>query len=350
MSIKHIFASRKLNQHNDNDALSCISRNVKKAVCIDRFGYLNKYSKWDIVGNDKLPKIIKNYSENTFKEICLARGYEFIQKYKDKKIAVMWSGGLDSTTLICSLILNNIDRSRLVILHTKESVEEYPYFYTYLRTHGYTIFRIGKKTYEQFLTNPKYYLTSGSCGDELFSDILYYSHPEQYNLPWKDYARTFCSDEAIEQLDEARWFYNIEPFQLSQNLYFFYNFMSRYNTEKLSVGAITGNYENTINFYDTQEFQDFAYTRYLITLDNKTIPTNKDYKKEAKLLIYELLKDNDYLYKGKQESRQTIGIWYNTHFTTLIVDDNDTTIYKVASSEEYDSLVTYLNQYRRSNI
>ena len=284
MSIKHIFASCKLYQYKDTDALYCISNNIKKAICIDRFGYLNKYSKWDIFGDDKLPKLIKNYTESTFKDICLNRGYEFVQISNQKKIAVMWSGGLDSTTLLCSLIMNDINRSRLVILYTKDSVKEYPFFYEYLRKHGYTLLHMDRATYHKVLTNPNYYITSGSCGDELFSKVLYYSHPEYYNLPWKDYAKTFCTEEAIEQLDEARWFYHFEPFQLSQNLYFFYNFICRYSTEKLSVAAITGNYENTLNFYDTQEFQNFAYTRYLFTLDNKDIPTNKDYKKEAKLL------------------------------------------------------------------
>lgn len=347
MPLKHVFASWKLNPYKDTDALYCISNNIKKAICIDRFGYLNKYSKWNVLGTDKLPKLIRNYTENTFKDICLARGYEFIQKYTDKKIEVMWSGGLDSTTLLCSLILNNIDRSKLLVLYTKDSVEEYPLFYQYLRTHGYSLLHMDNTSYTKILNNPNYYITSGSCGDELFSKVLYYSHPEYYNLPWKDYAKTFCTNEAIDQLDEARWFYNFEPFKLSQNLYFFYNFICRYSTEKLSVGAITGNYENTINFYDTQEFQNFAYTRYLITLDDKTIPTNKDYKKEAKILIYELLKDNDYLYKGKQESRQTLGIKYSNICSVLAIDDKNNITYKTAPLDSYTNLITYLNQYRK---
>lgn len=349
MSIKHIFASWKLNQYKDKDALYCISNNIKKAICVDRFGYLNKYSKWDVFGNDKLPNLIENYTDNTFKDICLNRGYEFTQKYSDKKLAVMWSGGLDSTTLLCSLIMNNINRSRLLILYTKDSVEEYPYFYNYLRTHGYTLLHMDRVTYNKILTNPNYYVTSGSCGDELFSKVLYYSHPEYYNLPWKDYAKTFYTEEAIEQLDEASNYYNFN-IKLSQNLYFFFNFICRYSTEKLSVAAITGNYENTLNFYDTQEFQNFAYTRYLLTLDNKDIPTNKDYKKEAKLLIYDLLKDDDYLYKGKQESRQTIGLKYRTNYSLLIIDsnNNNNTIYKEAPMDNYTSLITYLEQYRRN--
>lgn len=66
-------------------------------------------------------------------DIFDARACEILSRAraKDKKIVVMWSGGIDSTAILCSFIRNigANDLGRLVVCTTTTAVSENPFFY-----------------------------------------------------------------------------------------------------------------------------------------------------------------------------------------------------------------------------
>ena len=61
----------------------------------------------------------------------MERATELINYSKEsgRKIRLMWSGGMDSTCALCSLLMCNIDLDQLEVIMSYESIIEYPWFY-----------------------------------------------------------------------------------------------------------------------------------------------------------------------------------------------------------------------------
>jgi len=100
----------------------------------------------------------------TFEDICNMRATSLLNT--NKVINIFWSGGLDSTTALISLLSNCKDKNQIRILATYSSIFESGYFYdTFLKPYN-TIFDVTHNI--KVIDDNEIYLTGGN-GNQLFS-------------------------------------------------------------------------------------------------------------------------------------------------------------------------------------
>ncbi|PKV48022.1 hypothetical protein ATE84_5315 [Aquimarina sp. MAR_2010_214] len=96
-------------------------------ILIDRTETIDSGIDFRII--DKIPD--ESNTDLTFDEVCRIRATKITSSTKGK-LKVLWSGGIDSTVALISLILELTDTDdidRLQIVLSKESIIEYPKFF-----------------------------------------------------------------------------------------------------------------------------------------------------------------------------------------------------------------------------
>lgn len=68
-----------------------------------------------------------SHAASTFDDACISRACELLDA--NKKIYIMWSGGIDSTAIVTAFLASGQDLSNIVIALNHDSIKEYPKFY-----------------------------------------------------------------------------------------------------------------------------------------------------------------------------------------------------------------------------
>lgn len=291
---------------------------------------------WNIPNNPlyKIPefKIIND----SLKDLLDTRALEIYYNAKktNKKIAVMWSGGIDSTAVLTALLKNipNTDKNIVTVICDTNSILENIEFYknfisNKLECIHYRTFDMN----EDFLQN--YILLHGDPGDCLFgpsvSKYQYFIDRGQHLEPWKNHLDKMKELLEIPHIDPAsyepgfgEWYVNKVTNNLEETgqaeyltsiadwwFWTYYNFkweiccqipflfLRRDFSSTFSNDILKEYAQNT--FFNTEKFQQWGYSNI-----KKNIP--KDFtlhKKEVKMYIHEFTKDLNYLeYKSKSPS------------------------------------------------
>lgn len=106
-----------------------------------------------------------------FGELIDERAMELMTKVKggNKRLAVMYSGGIDSTAILCSLLKNCTEKDikeKVVVLLSDQSIQENPNFYN-----NYVIKKfncVSSFKFPYFVGNDDFLLISGENADQLF--------------------------------------------------------------------------------------------------------------------------------------------------------------------------------------
>lgn len=292
---------------------------------------------WDIASNSlyKIPefKITNDSLEDLLDERALEIYYS--AKRTNKKIAVMWSGGIDSTSVLTAFLKNvpTADKNIITVLCDTNSILENIEFYKKFISNKLTCihYRTINLT-EEFLQS--YILLHGDPGDCLFgpsiSKYQYFIDRGLHLEPWKNHLGKMKELLEIPQVDPMSyepgfgdWYVNkitnnLEETKQSAYLtsiaewwfWTYYNFKWEFScqrpfaylrrdfTTKFSDNSIKEFAQNT--FFNTEKFQQWAYSNI-----KKNIP--KDFslhKQQVKMYIYEFTKNLDYLkYKSKLPAR-----------------------------------------------
>lgn len=142
------------------------------ATLIDRTQTLDTGLNFKII--DAIPEL--NRSELTFAEVCHARAWEIV-KATNARLKVLWSGGIDSTVALISLLKvlkHEQQLDRLLILLSKESIQEYPRFFKEVINEKLEYELIETTILEQIKKSDT--IITGEHGDQLFgSDKLKYT-------------------------------------------------------------------------------------------------------------------------------------------------------------------------------
>jgi len=106
----------------------------------------------------------------SFDDVCLSVAKELWKE--NDRIAIFWSGGIDSTVALVALIMTNDDwQKSLVIYCSKRSIEnEYPYFYNEILKKSNVEIKI--LDFENFYKKELFddlYVTDGNCGDWIWA-------------------------------------------------------------------------------------------------------------------------------------------------------------------------------------
>jgi hypothetical protein len=253
---------------------------------------------------------------DTFEDICNERAVTLLRHAEALgiDIYVFWSGGIDSTLVLISLLKNasEVQKRSIVVLCSEDSITENPNFY---RDHLCGKLRMDSAIMFPYLLGSKHLIVNGEHNDQLFgSDMvgkLIVRHGngvihQRYNRPLfreffdervNDLATTDFYLDLFEQLTEAA------PIPITTNFTFLWwlNFCLKWQdvfmrsltyTAPRQVPRLDAHYveNNYAPFFCTEKFQLWS----LSNPDKRIRDSWKTYKWICKDIIYDYTKDADY--------------------------------------------------------
>lgn len=314
----------------------CLSYDMRNKI---RFGYYTQtsatYPRFD--PEDFLYKIKPNPIYNIlpdvnprlerFSDIADARAIE-IEKLSEKvsTVYLFWSGGIDSTTILVSILKNCSAAflSKVVVVVNSYSIAEFPNMY-----YGHVHKKLAEVSTDEFLSgnivpnNNSIYLT-GDVGDPIFGfdDIVGYDSlfPNSFNTPWKKQIDNLISffnrvddtkgvvvcQAIIDSLAAAQievdtvydflWWTN---FNWGHDIDLFHNWIYGVLPETINGKKFVE--ENMVYFFNCKAFQNWSVAS--IGTDLKVGKKASSHKLAAKKYIYDFIRDRYYLiYKVKEPS------------------------------------------------
>ena len=299
-------------------------------LCRDRFNYLNKYS---IFNWSEEADLIPEPKDTPLSELMDRRANELL----GKSIAVQWSGGVDSTSLLLALIKNGINKEDLVILMDENSIKEYPKLYQHLVDQKYQLKHI--KDWDNCLsTVDTDIIVNGWCADQLFGSVFFYTHPEMYFLSLEDFFNKVTLVKPLSNKEKKEC---IEVYkQMGKDLFnvditcacelgWMMNFSLKWDWVKYYNELYTLGSENVFKtkvFYDTDYFQSWSVNNYPVIKAGNGFEDPRFYKTALKQYCNEVFPDEDFLlHKGKEPS-------WNPSFNDRIDSHSNTVRIKLEDS------------------
>jgi hypothetical protein len=247
---------------------------------------------------------------------------------KYEKVYLFWSGGIDSTLILCAVLKNCSKEflSKLVIVLNHHCIAEFPEMYS-----DHIFGKLAEVSTDEFIagrlgpTNNALYIT-GDVGDPIFGydSIVAFDtrYPELYKKPWmknKDKLTSYFSLSTqhpgigkfvMEYVEESLNQANIEV-DTVYDLLWWTNFNWGYDIDLYmnwwvnelpeTLNARQFHEENLFLFYNCRAFQNWAVAS--IGTNLKVGETATTHKKSAKQYILEYTGNTDYfINKMKEDS------------------------------------------------
>ena len=334
----------------DTDALTWIGNiffgdNGDKAIFSDKYGYLNRYSKWKM---DKLIKPLPNAimlgTRQEFESILL----EELETLRNKQFALMYSGGVDSTTILVSLLKLGIDEFTLV--YSDNSIEEYPLMWELLKQYPKIRYeKIDKYNYRNKCNSimAEMPLMTGDHADNYFtSNFRCYWNAFSFDN-WKDFMKTKADSNVIDMLDESFKFYNVNIITPVQLFYWLsFSITNQFGNPFLLLQSLP-NRKNFYCPYLNKKFLDWGFSRLDLITNCGTNDGALNYKVEMKEIIREFTKDNDY-FSTKTKVRSIRKMVQENRVGFFIVDSDRVYNFEEKLSNRFrtNKMIMILNQYR----
>ncbi len=252
----------------------------------------------------------------SYEAICNARAVAILARAESMgvPISVFWSGGIDSTLVLISLLKNATveQKARLTVLMSEESIAENPLFY---RNHIHGSLTHAPATMFSYMLGMKNIVVNGEHNDQLFGSDIMESviakfGPGVIHKPIdRDMLRTLFTAK-VGDVGEADFYISLfdrlaeaAPVKVTTTHEYFWwiNFVMKWQTVTMRSLAytarrnfplITREYveNNYIPFYNTEDFQLWSMNN----PDKKILDSWRTYKWAAKEVIYDFTKDADY--------------------------------------------------------
>lgn len=249
---------------------------------------------FDVKNLEPLMPIGKADCTKKLNDICDERSFEIFKKAGAKKIYVFWSGGIDSTTALVSLLRCGAGKS-LCVLMNSESVAEYPDFYDKYIKNNLNVIWVDYKNSFGIPESPDKYLqdgvlVTGEIGDQIFGSDKYLSFGDTSKLlsNWKD---------GMPMIEKYEEFALASPVQIKtkKDFWWWFNYAVKYNQVAFRVLRNSKTFileENTFHFFNSVSFNDWAVST---PSEEKFFGTDiRKYKKPLKDYIYNFTKDSNY--------------------------------------------------------
>lgn len=315
------------------------------------------------------PKYNPNFNLS-FTEVTDQRLHELWKKYPDKKWLILWSGGIDSTVILASVLknLSKEDLTKIDVACNRISVYENPqFFYNHIVPNfnliDSTHLRLNQDTLDQ------YYVFTGEIADQLYG-----GHASRLNInekrllaDWRNsadqlilYLQNSAGASASKQsVATAQWLYeNIKnninsvdvPIETCYDFFwwYFFNYVwvaiklrplhyQSYHTKELIVKYL----DNFIIWFESDNYQHWSMNNNKIGI--KYGGNFGDRKLASSQYIHDFDKDYYYFkYKTKSESLGRTSKDHKTKFFCLL--DDFTPLYlKTNMSRIRQLLPTYIN-------
>ncbi|WP_291720113.1 hypothetical protein [Bernardetia sp.] len=255
-------------------------------------------------------------TELRFEEIAILRAKHLLKiaQETDKKICVLWSGGIDSTVALVALIKVAQEESKLEsieVLLSKESIEEFPNFFKEIiqKNINYTLYE--PPLYPLLENKTKIFIT-GEHGDQLFGSdkAKYYVLSEDAFKPYSEILPFMIGRKLGTEKYTQKMIDFLAP-QISKSpvpihtLYdylWWMNFSQKWQHVSLRLISKSENIElgkDMIHFFSNSEFQSWSISNHHLKIDRAW----NTYKQVGKTFINDFFEDEEYyLYKEKEPS------------------------------------------------
>ncbi len=288
-----------------------------------------------------LPKM-RNFTRS-YEDICNDRACNLIARADklDVPLYTFWSGGVDSTCVLVSLLKNattRAKRERIVVLLSEDSITEYPLFY---REHIRGKLPCKSAMLFPYILGTKNLLVSGELNDQIFGSDITLEAINRFGVeliaaPYDRKLFTTFFETRLQGDGETAAFYvelferikEAAPIPIKSNYEMFWwlnfavkwqtvymrmlSFTARRNVDKLSAKYLNDYY---VPFYNTEAFQLWS----LNNLDSRIKNGWRTYKWPAKEVIYEFAKDMDYL--NTKIKRGSLQYLFSHHIQFNFMDD-----------------------------
>ncbi len=290
----------------------------KNVGLVDRAGGVTMPFNFKIYPGFEMPSLQGDPFTMTYDDCCNEQAQYIINKSKqaNKPITVLYSGGIDSTLVLISLMKNlnkNEYRERIIVALSVDSIVENPNFY-YKHIRGQ--FNIISSDNIGSLLDGKSIVVGGEHNDQLFgSDIIGNIYREtDFSDIHKPYTREFVTSwfikKSVDPVYANNWFDILDQqiktraeCEVITNYQFFwwYNFCFKWQNvyfrilgvlDKNKRSMITQEFinDNFLHFYSSKSFQLWSMTN----TDKKILENWESYKIESKKVIFDFNKDQDY--------------------------------------------------------
>jgi hypothetical protein len=290
----------------------------------------------------------------TYEEICNERAKSLLQKADSMRVrlCVMYSGGVDSTLVVVSLLKNatEIQKKNITIFLSEESILENPNFY---KNHIEGKLRIESSIKFPYIFGTNILLVTGEHNDQLFGSDIIAKLIVQFgesvvNKPYSRELLISFFNTRLNDISISTFYVDLfeklvanAPIKIQTNFEFLWwiNFALKWQTvfirmavftSKNNISSVNKQYmeSNYETFYGTEDFQLWSMNN----LDKRIKNTWVSYKWLCKDIIFDYTKDQDY-----RDNKIKIGSLGKIMFGTgsfNFVDDMYT-IYKNLNLDEY---------------
>lgn len=340
----------------DTDILSISNYLLGGTICRDRFNLFNHLSniRFDLDKEDPIPVRINK----TFEEITDERAQELIKLSNGGNIVVLWSGGVDSNTVVSAFLRNGLGKDRLKMVGTEETIRRSPWLYEQLTSTGYTV-TITDNIPDVAGNYPECaVLVSGGGGDQLNMHCIHRYEYSLYSKPWITGVEKLyeiigfpLSKNSLEYF-ETMWQHYAKMFDLELKHFcefiWLHNFGPRFDFVRDREPSMFVNRKNESKFHPffmSYDFQCWAVTNFEHINDYHQVLDRYHYKMFCKDYIYSVTKDRKCYELGKHVSRP----YPYEKITELVVKDTQgTTLYTVPDNAQYAELCKQVcNKYRK---
>lgn len=295
----------------------------------------------DTTTNSRIPELhelnlFKYHSHTTiptgnhnpvFSQICDARACDILEQSKHEQVTIGWSGGIDSTLVLVSLLKNGFNKQqhKINVTLTRKSIEEYSYFF-----YNHIIKYFDVVSWNQYapLENVLY---TGECADQLFGSDIMLAAMRMYgdDISTQDYG-------VLTKFFEEKWgkaglnvyqhylpIVDFAPWKIKtvHDFLWWWNFSQKWDYARQRILCWVGvdslsKSDNLRTFYNTEDFQLWSINEHHQKMPNNT---QLDYKFPSKEYIIDYTKDERFWGKTKMPSFSN----RNGGAKTLIIDEHN---------------------------
>ncbi|OFZ28627.1 MAG: hypothetical protein A2622_05925 [Bdellovibrionales bacterium RIFCSPHIGHO2_01_FULL_40_29] len=284
---------------------------------VDRSGLTTMPCRMAISSFAALPSDLKN-SKKTYQEICDERAYEIlkIQEKLDKPIALLYSGGIDSTMVTVTMLRllgPEQFKKRVIVYLTEDSISENPnFYYNFLRAHS----KLESASLFRTLFNNNFIVVGAEFNDQLHGSLLLSNQIQKYGetIIKKPFSFDFLKNELQQSgmsEDSVEYWMNYfvmtlekqKQFQIETvyDFYWWLNFVYKWQSVFFRIPLramphLQGNINmETLSTYYHHFFSTPDFQRWSVNNSEYRIKdTWSSYKWHVKDLIYEFTKDDHY--------------------------------------------------------
>jgi len=286
-----------------------LSELVRCPIPYDRTGEFNVYNYFI----DPIPKVPQGWNR-TFEELVLERAEEIWNL--NKPVRVWYSGGIDSTVVLISLLRTKKPEHELIVFMGEPSKVENPIFFEVLKKMDNITIQWNDPSNFWSIDNwcDDSINVTGEPGDQVYGSFVLENHEDEINshwsnmLQWEDCCYMYKEDDYRLDYHRPRFMEFAEeyikkcPFEIKNTFDFTwwlaFSIKWQWTTSYIPFHLENpSNWHNMISFYNFPEMQMWS----IVNHDLKHRGTWKTYKWPSKEFIYEYNKDNNYLNNKTKE-------------------------------------------------